>query len=91
MLLAIILNFGVWGAGTLALHGDAINGKVENNRYFLNWKGQYTEVTRERYLYSLIHTWVTIGTFPAVIVLLGIESFIRKGTAKDRKKSASRS
>ncbi len=76
-LLLVVLNFGVWGVGTVALHGDAVSGKSEKNRYFLNWKGHYTEVSRGIYIYSLIHTWITIVSFPTVIVLLAITDIRR--------------
>jgi nitrate reductase NapE component len=72
MLFLVVLNFGIWGVGTVALHGDAINGKSGNNKYYLGWKGKYTEVTRGIYLYSWIHTCLTIASFPAVILLFTI-------------------
>lgn len=90
VLLAVILNFGVWGVGTVALHGDALNGKVENNRYFLQWKGQYTEVTRGTYLYSWMHTYVTIATVPLIIALLGIADIRRRKIANDKNISANK-
>ncbi len=43
VLFIVILNFGVWGIGTIALHGEAVSGKKENNRYFLKWKMKYTQ------------------------------------------------
>lgn len=77
-LFIVILNFGVWGIGTIALHGDAMNGKHENDRYYLARKGHYTEVTPAQYRYSLTHTYLTLASFPVIIGLLGIRDFRRR-------------
>ena len=91
MLFVVILNFGVWGVGTVALHGDAVNGKNESNKYFLSWKGHYTQVSRGTYIYSWIHTCITIVSFPALIVLFAIADIREKGLAQDKKTSANES
>ncbi|GAK57748.1 hypothetical protein U27_04715 [Candidatus Vecturithrix granuli] len=50
VLVMTILNFGVWGVGTVALRGEALSGKKEQDTYFVKWKGRYTEVSRGTYI-----------------------------------------
>jgi len=75
-----ILSFGAWGVLTLVIHGDAINGKIENGKFYVAMKGMYTEVPWEVYLYSLVHTCTNFVLFPATIIsgFLGLRATIRK-------------
>jgi hypothetical protein len=43
--------------------GDALNGKKEDNRYYLGNHGRYTEVSYELYLFSYIEHCLLIGVF----------------------------
>lgn len=54
------LNFVVFLTLASTLGGDAWNGKIENERYFLGSHGKYTEVTHQIYVYSQIHVIGTI-------------------------------
>ena len=72
VLFITVLNFGVWGVGTVVLGGDAISGKQDQDTYFVKWKGRYTEVSRGIYLYSYIHTCLTIVSIPLAIILLSL-------------------
>jgi hypothetical protein len=57
-----LANFAVFVAVALRLGGDAVNGKVEDGRYFVSSHGKDTEVSRETYLYSRTHArsvWIT--------------------------------
>ncbi len=78
-LFLVILNFGVWAMGTVGLHGEALSGKKENGKYFVGYRRVYTEVSKEIYTYSYIHTWITILSFPALILILGIADIRGKG------------
>ncbi|MBI5724172.1 MAG: hypothetical protein HZA50_09465 [Planctomycetes bacterium] len=78
ILSAVILNFGVWGVGTVTLHGDAISGKSRNDKCYVGWKGQYTEVSKGTYIYSYIHTCVTISSFPLAIIFLAVADFKKR-------------
>ena len=63
-----VLNFVAFWAIAVALGGDAINGKVEGGRYLLMNNGRYTEVSREVWNYSRIHTISVFVTFPLIFV-----------------------
>lgn len=76
-----MLNFGVWGVGTVALPGEARSGKREQDTYFVKWNGRYTEVSRGTYLSSYLHTCLTIGSLPLAILLLSLADI-----QKNRKK-----
>jgi len=54
------LNFVVFGVVDVYLGGDALNGKVENGRYFLNNHGPYAEVSHATFLYSAVHATTAI-------------------------------
>jgi len=75
-----VLNFGVWGVLNSVIHGDAVNGKIENEKYYVAMKGRYTEVSRGVYLYSYVHTCTNFVLFPATILsgLLGMRINARK-------------
>jgi hypothetical protein len=75
-----VLNFGVWGVINSMIRGDAVNGKVEHGKYYLAMKGRYTEVSRDVYLYSYVHTCTNFVLFPATILsgLLGMRTNARK-------------
>jgi hypothetical protein len=75
-----VLNFGVWGVVNSAIHGDAINGKIEHGKYYVAMKGRYTEVSRGVYLYSFVHTCSNFVLFSATILsgLLGMRTNTRK-------------
>jgi hypothetical protein len=75
-----VLNFGVWGVVTSLIQGDAINGKIEHDKYYVAMKGRYTEVSRGIYLYSYIHTCTNFVLFPATILsgILGMTINARK-------------
>jgi hypothetical protein len=56
------VNFMVFFVVALCIGGDAINGKVENGRYYLSSHGRLTEVSPRVWQYSRFHTisvWIT--------------------------------
>jgi len=58
-----VLNFLVFVAGATYLGGDAVNGKVENGRYYLfgvrtdSERKGYTEVSERVFTYSRWHVY----------------------------------
>ena len=63
-----IANFFAAVCVSEIIGGDALNGKVDQGRYFLGDKGEYTEVKSTVYYYSLIHM---VSIFPSVFVVAG--------------------
>src|SRR6266436_10153387 len=68
-----ILNFGVFVAGATYLGGDAVNGKVENGRYYVfgmrshSGYKEYTEVSESVFTYSKWHVYSIFATWPLVM------------------------
>lgn len=73
-----LLNFVVFVAIASYLGGNAINGKVEDGRYFLGSHGNYTEVSYEIFVYSKIHT--------IIFLIMHILPFLYLGAGYLRKK-----
>ena len=51
-----LVNFATFWVVAIFLGGDAINGKMENDHYYLANQGELTEVSRTVWLYSFWHT-----------------------------------
>jgi hypothetical protein len=62
-----VLNFTVFWWVSVLSGGDALNGKIVGDQYFLANHGRYTQVSVSFWLYSLTHTWVTILSFAALL------------------------
>ena len=62
-----ILNFLVYFFVAASIGGDAINGKIEGGKYYLEHHGRFTEVSRSVFEYSRFHTYSVWVTFPLVI------------------------
>jgi hypothetical protein len=62
------VNFFAAGAISMIIGGDALHGKVEQGRFFLGNKGEYTEVSAAVYYYNLVHM---ISMFASPIVVAG--------------------
>jgi hypothetical protein len=81
-----ITNFLAFQSITLAIHGDAENGKVVNDRYYVQYKGDYTEVSQGTFHYSYYHGVVNkitfgLGVIGLVIILPSNES-LKAATAR---------
>jgi ribosomal protein S18 acetylase RimI-like enzyme len=63
-----ITNFASFWIIAVLNDGDALNGKEEAGRYFVNSHGRYTEVSKAFYDYSLIHGSSVLITHPAAIM-----------------------
>ena len=73
-----LINFFVFAIGCLVLRGDAINGKVENGRYFVRQGREYREVPRAVFLYSKFHLYSVIVTHVSAMALGFYANHIRK-------------
>ena len=66
-----IINFIAFVIGAIIIGGDAVNGKVEGDRYFVASHGKYTEVSYDTWFYSRIHTISVFVTHPLGILVGG--------------------
>jgi hypothetical protein len=64
-----VVNFVAFVVIAENLGGDALNGKVEDGRYYLMRHGVYTEVTCAVWTYSNIHAISAIALHPGVFAV----------------------
>lgn len=81
-----IVNFVVFFVVALNIGGDAVNGKVEDGRYFVANHGTYTEVSRAVFTYSRYHVYSVWITHPVGILAIGAYSVLETGKKKDQEK-----
>ena len=81
---ACVLNFFVFMLVSMALGGDAGNGKVAHGHYFVGNHGRYDEVSKPVFTYSLVHGLSLFVTHPlgAVFLFLGRKERKRRGRAE---------
>jgi len=80
-----LLNFVLFVAGSFYLGGDAWNGKVEGQKYYV-WgyhHGQkgYTEVSRSVFDYSRWHVYSVMVTWPLAILAGIVAERVRRSEA----------
>jgi hypothetical protein len=68
LVLLAVLNFVAFWYASLALGGDALNGKSEGGRYYLADHGRLTEVSEGRFRYSQWHSRSLFLTHPLGII-----------------------
>jgi len=73
-----IINFTVFFIMAVSLGGDAVNGTINNGRYYLMSHGRYTEVTKAVFDYSKWHVHSLMVTHPLGL-LAGYWYFRLKG------------
>jgi hypothetical protein len=61
-------NFVGFAIMSHVLGGDALNGRIEDGRYFLNQNGRLTEVSQAVFEYSRWHARSLFVTHPLAIV-----------------------
>jgi hypothetical protein len=71
LILGWLLNFIAFVAIAMYLGGDAINGKIENDHYYLANHGVYTEVSHTVFIYSKIHAITFIVTHFLMFIYVG--------------------
>ena len=80
-------NFLGFAAVSRWLGGDALNGRIEDGRYFLNQNGRLMEVSQSVFEYSRWHARSLFVTHPLAIVTgiiayaSGVEWFRRDATS----------
>lgn len=73
-----MLNFTVYWFVAVAIGGDAVNGKVADGHYYLASHGHLTEVSRETFHYSLIHSRSIFITHPLALIAAIVGAQIQK-------------
>jgi hypothetical protein len=63
-----VVNFTVFFVLSLAWGGDALNGKVEDGRFYLGHKGRYVEASEARWRESRAHAISVLVTHPLAII-----------------------
>jgi len=66
----IAINFLVFMLVALYLGGDALGGKEEHGRYFLESHGHFTEVSEDVFRYSKVHARSVELTAPLLFFLV---------------------
>jgi len=77
LIIICVLNIVVFFVVGALIGGDAINGKVENERYFLGDHGHYTEVSRAVYEYSRVHA-LSVFVTTAIPLIMSACGFWRR-------------
>ncbi|EJN09921.1 hypothetical protein PMI42_06483 [Bradyrhizobium sp. YR681] len=81
-----MLNFVAFAVGAFALGGDAINGKIVGEHFYLAEHGKLAEVSEAVYTYSLWHARSVFVTHPLAILaawLARLEQQARKAARRD--------
>lgn len=73
------INFFAFIIGAAILDGDAVNGRVENGRYYVANHGKHTEVSKLAFTYSRWHVYSVWVTFP-IAMLCGMLLNLQKRT-----------
>jgi len=63
-----LANFVVFFIGAVYLGGDAVNGKIVADHYYLMSHGRYTEVSADIFSYSKWHAYSTWITHPLAFI-----------------------
>ena len=82
LFIAAIINFASFYIIAVLIGGDAVNGKVENGKYYIANHGKYTEVSKSVFIYSRLHTYSMWVTHPVGILAMGYLSVRGKRKGK---------
>lgn len=63
-----ILNFMLFVFISMIIGGDALNGRIENGHYYLGGGGRQTTVPYIVFLYSNIHAYTVIFSWPILMI-----------------------
>ncbi|MFK7945862.1 MAG: hypothetical protein AB8B85_23535 [Paracoccaceae bacterium] len=74
----VLGNFAVFFVLSMLIGGDAVNGQSDGGRYFVRSHDNVTEVGGSVWTLNLIHTYLTVLSFFALIVVKGLEQLLRK-------------
>jgi hypothetical protein len=76
-----VLNFTALVLGMVFLGGDALNGHVADEHYYLSWHGKLTEVNAAIFQYSRFHT---IASF-ILLAIAALSALVSKPGATEIK------
>src|SRR5437588_9340214 len=65
---AVLLNLASWTAFSITHGGNALNGKIEGDRYYVGSHSRYTEVSASQFQFS---RWQTISNLIIMPVVVG--------------------
>jgi hypothetical protein len=65
------VNFFLFGIIAITIGGNTWHGKREGDRYYLELKGKYTEVSPAVWTYSRLHGWSVFVT-AALVPISGV-------------------
>ena len=77
-----VANFLVFGAVSVMIGGDALNGHSDGAHYFLDQHGKLTEVSRSVFQYSRTHELLTLVTLP-IAILCWLILWLRQGAQRE--------
>lgn len=80
-----IVNFLVFFVVAINIGGDAVNGKIEDGKYYVANHGKYTQVSKALFTYSRFHVYSVWVTHPVGIIAIGLLSVVEKRKKKDNK------
>ena len=86
-----VLNIAAHVTISMLLGGDAVAGKVEDDKFFVGSHGDYTEVSESIFTYSKFHTYSLIVTHVLGVIglmIFGAYSSAEKFQVKSRYKKA---
>lgn len=63
-----VVNFVTFLIVAAKLGGDAVNGKIQDGRYYVADHGKLTEVSHAAFTYSRIHCYTLFVTHPLALV-----------------------
>lgn len=77
-----LVIFALFFVNALVLHGEALSGKIVDGHYFVNAKGQFTQVSRGAFYLSLWLGRAMIASFVvAAAFAICVEGWSRSGAA----------
>ena len=68
--IALMFNFIVWSCSLLFIGGTAVDGRKENNIYYIDGRMGEVKVTAKTYYYSLFHTYFIYISGPILVFSL---------------------
>jgi hypothetical protein len=75
---APLLLLALFFASAVILQGDALMGRIEDGHYYVTAKGQYTEVSRSAYVFSLWLGRAMIASFVLALTVSVLAGFWRR-------------
>ena len=73
------LNFAAFIFISLWIGGDAVSGRIEDGKYYVRNRHQYTEVSRQVFLYSKYHVYLVWILHPIGLLSLAYVAFKDRG------------